>query len=229
MGRPAVKPTDTAAFADFIHESSIRFGIPQGRLKLLMRACRDLSNDEFQVVVSLLDFAHAGTPMPKRASVSQGLVSAIKAVQDASSDPLAEVDDPMSTSEAVESLLLAEGEIQLNRQILLEDSISAAEAAELTGRSRQILERLRRDSRLLALRVGSQWRYPRWQFEPDAPGGILPGLEEVIRSLHLSPAGTALWLLQPSERLGELPPIELLRRHRPEPVIELAREQSFLP
>ncbi|PYQ61004.1 MAG: hypothetical protein DMF53_15920 [Acidobacteria bacterium] len=229
MGRPAAKPTDTAAFADFIREASIRFGIPQGRLKLLMRACRDFSNDEFQVVVSLLDFAHAGTPMPKRASVSQGLVSAIKAVQDASSDPLAEVDDPMSTSEAVEALLWAEGEIQLNRQILLEDSISAAEAAELTGRSRQILERLRRDSRLLALRVGSQWRYPRWQFEPDAPGGILPGLEEVIRSLHLSPAGTASWLLQPTEGLGGLPPIELLRRRRPEPVIELAREQSFLP
>ena len=229
MGRPAVKPTDTAAFSDFIREASIRFGVPQERMKLLMRACRDLSNDEFQVVVSLLDFAHAGTPMPKRASVSQGLVNAIKAVQDASSDPLAEVDDPISTSEAVEALLWAEGEIQLNRQILLEDSVSAAEAAELTGRSRQILERLRRDGRLLALRVGSQWRYPRWQFEPDAPGGVLPGLEEIIRSLHLSPAGTALWLLQPTERLGGLPPIELLRRRRPEPVIELAREQSCLP
>lgn len=229
MGRPAVKPTDTAAFADFVREASIRFGVPQERMKLLMRACRDFSNDEFKVVVSLLDFAHGGTPMPKRASVSQGLVNAIKAVQDASSDPLAEVDDPMSTSEAVEALLWAEGKIQLNRQILLEDSISAAEAAELTGRSRQILERLRRDGRLLALRVGSQWRYPRWQFEPDATGGVLPGLEEVIRSLHLSPAGTAFWLLQPTERLGGLPPIELLRRRRPELVIELAREQGCLP
>jgi excisionase family DNA binding protein len=229
MGRPAVKPTDTAVFADFIREASVRFGVPQERMKLLMRACRDFSNDEFQVVVSLLDFAHGGTPMPKRASVSQGLVNAIRAVQDASSDPLAQVDDPMSTSEAIDALLWAEGEIQLNRQSLLEDSVSAAEAAELTGRSRQILERLRRDGRLLALRVGSQWRYPRWQFEPDAPGGVLPGLEEVMRSLHLSPAGTASWLLQPTERLGGIPPIELLRRRRPEPVIELAREQSCLP
>lgn len=229
MGRPAVKPTDTAAFTDFIREASIRFGIPQERMKLLMRACWDFSNDEFQVVVSLLDFAHAGTSMPKRASVSQGLVSAIKAVQDASSDPLAEVDDPMSTSEAVEALLWAEGEIQLNRRLLLEDSVSVAEAAELTGRSRQILERLRRDGRLLALRTGSQWRYPRWQFESDAPGGILPGLEDVIRNLHLSPGGVAFWLLKPTERLGGLPPIELLRRRHPGPVIELAREQSFLP
>ena len=229
MGRPAVKPTDTGALADFVREASIRLGIPQERLNMVVRASRDLSNDEFQVVVSLLDFAHTGASPEKRSSISLGIVSAIKAVQDASEDPLAEVDDPMSTSEAVEALLWAEGEIRLNRKLLLEDSISVAEAAELTGRSRQALERLRRDDRLLALRMGSQWRYPRWQFEPDAPGGILPGLEEVIRSLHLSPAGTASWLLQPAEGLGGCPPIELLQRRRPEPVIELAREHSFLP
>jgi excisionase family DNA binding protein len=229
MGRPAVKSTDTGAFADFIREASIRLGIPQERLQTGMRASRDLSNDEFQVVVSLLDFARTGASPEKRSSISHGIVSAIRAVQDASSDPLAEVDDPMSTAEAVEALLWAEGEGGLNRQTLLKDSISAAEAAELTGRSRQILERLRRDGRLLALRTGSQWRYPRWQFEPDAPGGILPGLEDVVRSLHLSPGGAAFWLLKPAERLGGVPPIELLRRHRPGPVIELAREQSFLP
>jgi hypothetical protein len=47
--------------------------------------------------------------------------------------------------------------------------------------------------------------------------------------ISLSPVGAAFWLLQPSERLGGWPPIELLRRRRPEPILELAREQSFLP
>jgi hypothetical protein len=229
MGRPAVKPTDTAAFADFIREASIRFGIPQDRLQTGVRASRDLSKDELQVVASLVDIANAGTPMKKRSSLSRGILSAIKTVQEARNDPFAEVDDPMSPEEAVEALLWAESEMQANREILLKDSISAAEAATLIGRSRQSVERLRRDGRLLALRAGSQWRYPRWQFEPDAPGGVLPGLEEVVKNLQLSPAGAAFWLLQPAERLGGVPPIELLRRHRPEPVIQLAWEQSLMP
>ncbi len=229
MGRPAVKLTDTRAFTDFIREASIRLGIPQKRLQTGVRASRDLSNDEIKVVVSLLDVANAGTPMKKRSSLSRGLVSAIKTVQEADHDPFAEVDDPMSPAEAVEALLWAESEMQANREILLKDSVSVAEAAALIGRSRQSIERLRQDDRLLALRAGRQWRYPRWQFEPDAPGGVLPGLEEVIRNLQLSPSGAAFWFLQPSERLGGVPPIELLRRHHPEPVIQLAWEQSLMP
>jgi hypothetical protein len=229
MGRPAVKPTDTGALADFIREASIRLGISQERLQTGVRASRDLSKDELQVVASLLDVANAGTPMKKRSSLSRGILSAIKTVREASNDPFAEVDDPMSPEEAVEALLWAESEMQANREILLKDSISAAEAAALIGRSRQSIERLRRAGRLLALRAGSQWRYPRWQFEPDASGGVLPGLEEVVRNLQLSPAGAAFWLLQPAERLGGVPPIELLRRHRPEPVIQLAWEQSLMP
>ena len=106
--------------------------------------------------------------------------------------------------------------------------VSAAGSAILTGRSRQSIERLRKAGRLLALRSGNQWLYPRWQFEQDAPGGVVPGLEEVLHHLHLSAAGAAFWLLQPSERLGGAPPIQLLRRHLPEPVIQLAREHSFM-
>ncbi|MFL6194170.1 MAG: helix-turn-helix domain-containing protein [Thermoanaerobaculia bacterium] len=167
--------------------------------------------------------------MRKRSSLSRGIVSAIRTVQDSTNDPLAEVDDPISAAEAAEELALAESEAQAYREVLLKDAVSASEAATLTGRSRQSIERLRRADRLLALRTGNQWRYPKWQFEPDAAGGILPGMEEVLRNLHLSPAGAALWLLQPAERIGGLPPIELLRRHRPEPVIQLAREQSLMP
>jgi hypothetical protein len=230
MGRPAVKPNETGAIADFIREASIRLGIPQERLQTGVRASRDLSKDEFQVVASLLEFARAGASLKKRSSLSQGIVSAIRTLQDAGDDdPLAEVDDPMSPSEAMETLLWAESEMQTHRETLLKDAVSAAEAATLIGRSRQSIERLRRDGRALALRAGSQWRYPRWQFEPDAPGGVLPGLEDVLRNLHLSPAGAAFWLLKPAERLEGLPPVELLRRHRPEPVIQLAWEQSFMP
>ena len=144
-------------------------------------------------------------------------------------DPLADVDEPMDAAEIARDLSLAEKEAQAAREEILRDSISSAEAARLTGRSRQALEGLRRDGRLLALRSGRQWRYPRWQFDPDAPGGVLPGLAEIVAHAGFSPSAIAFWLLQPSELLGGVPPLDLLRRHRPEPVIQLAWEQSLMP
>lgn len=144
-------------------------------------------------------------------------------------DPLARVDEPMSAAEAAQELVLAEREAQRNRELVLEDSVNSTEAAALTHRSRQVIEGLRRAGRLLALWEGNQWRYPRWQFEPEAPGGVIPRLDEVLRELDLSPAGAALWLLLPAERLGMSRPIDLLRRHQPESVIQLARELSYMP
>lgn len=229
MGRPAAKLSETGALAEFVREASVRLGISQERLKLAVRASQDLSQDELKVVDSLVDLAGTDTPMEERSSLSRGIISAIRAVQGAGNDPLAEVDDPMSPEEVVDVLLRVEAQTQANRERLLKDSISAAEAAARIGRSRQSIERLRRERRLLALRAGNQWRYPRWQFEPDSPGGVLPGLEDVLRALHLSPSGAAFWLLEPTERMGGAAPIELLRRHQPEPVIQLAWEQSLMP
>lgn len=215
--------------AEFLREAAIHLGISQERLKTAVSASQSLSKDELEVIAALLELVRTGAPMKQRTALSRGLVSAIRTVQEASTDPLAEVDEPLDAREAIAEFALAETEAQTHRETLLKDCVSAAEAAALTGRSRQSLERLRRDGRLLALRVGNQWLYPRWQFEPDSPGGVLPGLEDILRHLHLSSAGAAFWLLQPSERLGGAPPIQLLRRHLPEPVIQLAREHSFMP
>jgi len=144
-------------------------------------------------------------------------------------DSLAAVDEPFETADLAESIARTEMEGWAVREEILRDSVNVSEAARQTGRSRQAIERLRRAGRLLGLRVGAQWRYPGWQFSTDSPGGVVPGLEEVLRALALSPTGAAFWLLQPAERLGGRPPIEFLRRFRPEPVVDLAREQSFLP
>ncbi len=229
MASSSARLTDSKAVADFLHEASIRLGISRDRLTTAVRASQALSKDELEVVTSLVDFAQTGAPLKKRSAVSRGLVRAINTLQQAGNDPFAEVDEPMDEAEAAAEVARAEAESQAHREAILKQCISAAKAAEVTGRSRQALERLRREGRLLALRGGNQWRYPRWQFEPDAPGGILPGLEEVLRILDFSPMGTAFWLLEPYERLGGDPPIELLRRHRPEPVIQLAREHSYMP
>ncbi len=229
MGNPTARLADSKAVADFLHEASIRLGISRFRLTTAVRASQALSKEELEVVTSLVDVAQTGAPLRKRSAVSRGLVRALRTIWEATEDPLADVDEPMHAAEAAEEISLAEAESQARREAILKESITAAEAAELTGRSRQALERLRRQGRLLALRKGKQWRYPRWQFDGDAPGGVLPGMEEVLRTLDLSPLGTAFWLLEPYEQLGGSPPIKLLRAHRTEPVLQLAREHSYMP
>lgn len=229
MARSSESRLAGRATTEFLREASVHLGISQERLKTAVSASQSLSKDELEVMAALLELARTGAPMKDRTALSRGIVSAIRTVQEAATDPLAEVDEPINAREAIAELALAETEAQAHREALLKDCISAATAAALTGRSRQAIERLRRTDRLLALRAGNQWLYPRWQFEPDAPGGVLPGLEDVLRHLQMSSAGAATWLLQPFERLGGAPPIQLLRRHLPGPVVQLAREHSFMP
>jgi hypothetical protein len=213
-----------------LQETSVQMGVSPDRLNIAVRAAQVLGDVEIQFLEKLLRWIDSGVSQERRTAMSRGLARALEATPaSAPADPLAAVDDPLDGAAAAESIALAEMESQTLRESILRDCLDAAEAGRFTGRSRQALERLRRNSRVLALRVGSRWRYPRWQFDPDAPGGIVPGLAEVLRDLSLSPTGAAFWLLQPSEWLGGHPPIEHLRRHRPEPVIELARQLSLLP
>jgi hypothetical protein len=213
-----------------VREVAARYGIPPRRMEVLIRAAQRFSPAEIHLVEELLDLADRGVSAERRTALSRGVAKALEATAEAAAlDPLAAIDEPLDAAGAAESVARAELDAQRNREAILHDSISVGEAARRTGRSRQALERLRRADRLLALRVGAQWRYPRWQFEPDAPGGVLPGLDEVLRHLALSPAGAALWFLTPQEQLGGAVPAELLRRRRKEPVVERAREQAWMP
>lgn len=230
MSHPHIETSSPGSMTGFLREASARLGISPEKLETAVRAAQVLSNEELEVVEELLHLADAGIPQKRRSAMSRGVVKALEAVPGESAlDPLAEVDEPMDTAAAAEALSFAEVEAQTAREAILRDCVSVAEAARRTGRSRQALERLRRAGRLVALRVGNQWRYPVWQFDLDASGGIVPGLEEILRHLALSPVGAAFWLLQPSERLDGARPIDLLRRRRPEPVIALAREAGTLP
>lgn len=210
-------------------EAAVRSGISQRRLEIAVHAAQVLSQAEFEVVEELLTLTTAGISPERRSALCQGLVQALESLQEAeSTDPLAEVDDPLDSREALETLYHSTKESRAVREQLLQDSISVAEAAELTGRSRQALERQRRSGRLLALRRRNQWRYPRWQFDPDMPGGVVPGLAEILKALGLSPVGAAFWLSQPREELDGQPPVVLLHQRRTEPVLALAREQGHM-
>ena len=159
----------------------------------------------------------------RRGAIVAGLTEAMKVVSETpSEDPLGAVDDPMRGTEASEVVAVAAGQEAEVRGALLRATLAAADAARLTRRSRQSLERFRRAGHVVALREGNQWRYPRWQFDPDAPGGIVPGLRQVLGALRLSPAGAAYWLSRRHPRLRAAP-IRLLRSGRVDDVVAVAR------
>jgi hypothetical protein len=226
----ATKSRAVTPDTSLIAETAARLSVPPRRIRVALRAAQQLSDVELDVVDRFAAFAAGGASPARRGAVAAGLLRALAALGPTrAADPLATVDTPLDEAGAADATLQGELEVHARRRQLLQRCVSAADACLRTGRSRQALERLRRDGRVLALRAGNQWRYPEWQFERDAPGGIVPGLAEVLARLHLSPIGTAFWLLQPSAALAARTPIDALHRGQREAVLQLAIEQGYLP
>lgn len=63
------------------------------------------------------------------------------------------------------------------RHTLAAESISRDEAAELLAVTPQSITAKLSAGKLVGLKVGREWRLPRWQFDPDDPAGVLPDLD----------------------------------------------------
>ena len=135
-------------------------------------------------------------------------------------------------SEADQALLAFRSLLQFfaSRRYLLDDALTAPQAAELLGVSRQTpLNRLR-DNTLLAVLDRGAYRFPVWQFDPQGEDGVLPGLPEALDSLEpQQPFAKLVWLRRPNPTLGGREPVELLRDRKIEPVIDAARAAAELP
>ncbi len=213
----------------FVAEAADRYGMPRRRLHRVLEAMTHLIPEELDLLQELTELE--GLDLEHRRRLARGLHGAVEHYRSAraAEDPLADVDEPMEFEEGLAAALWADLEAGEHRARLLRQSVSAQDAGRLTGRSRQAVERQRRDGRILALRVGRRWRYPAWQFDTDGPGGLVPCLPEVVSHLHLSPAGAAYWLTRQRPELGGETPLRLLRRRKPEPVLRLAEQLGQLP
>ena len=81
----------------------------------------------------------------------------------------------------------------------------------LGGISRQAVDKRRRAGQLLAVHVGSDWRYPAAQADRD--GNVPDGLGDVIRAMQdAGPWATLDFLLAPESTLDGLTPLDALRR-----------------
>ncbi len=212
----------------FVAETAARYDVPYRQLQRALWVVGHLIPEELALLDELSHLQELDHE--RRRSLARGLRGAVEEYRARpTDDPFAEVDEPLGEEEAVASLLWADLEVEEHRARLLRESVSAAEAGRLTGRSRQAVERQRRDGRILALRVGRQWRYPAWQFEKDGPGGLVPRLPEVVAHLLLSPAGAAAWLTTSRPELSDDTPLSRLRRRDAEPVLRLAEQLGHLP
>lgn len=87
----------------------------------------------------------------------------------------------------------------------------------LGGISRQAVDKRRRSSQLLAVRVGGDWCYPAAQIGSD--GQVAPLLPAVLGDGHqLQMSGWAMldFLLAPDDALGGLTPMDVLVRNGPD-------------
>lgn len=109
------------------------------------------------------------------------------------------------------------------RQELLKDSLTAPEVAKLLNVSRQTPhDRVESGSLLAVLDRGAQ-RFPEWQFDPDGPDGVVPGLPDAIRALTLPPLAKINWFVRSNPYLEGRRPIDALRQGDRERVLDTAR------
>ena len=110
-------------------------------------------------------------------------------------------------------------------QEVLARSISGPELAKRLGVSRQRLNVLRREDRLLGLKVPirRELHYPVWQFGEDGqPLTAMPRLLEAAREARLDPRDLDALMVSASAGAGK-PPIEHLRAGDEEYVLGIIR------
>lgn len=107
------------------------------------------------------------------------------------------------------------------RERLLAGALTAPAVARLLGVSRQTPHDRVKGGALLAVFDRGAWRFPAWQFDADAPEGVLPGLPETLHALDgMPPLSKVSWFTSPKSLLPDTP-LEMLRRGHPEEMREV--------
>jgi hypothetical protein len=116
------------------------------------------------------------------------------------------------------------------RRDLLEGAVTAPQAAELLGVSRQMPLNRVRDRTLLGVLDRGAYRFPIWQFDAQGEDGVLPGLPKVLDALEPQPPFAKLvWLRRPNLTLEGREPLDLLRAREIELLLDVAHAAAELP
>jgi hypothetical protein len=109
------------------------------------------------------------------------------------------------------------------RRRLAEDSISRDDAAELLGIAAQSVTAKLLAGKLIGLKVGREWRLPRWQFDPDNASGVLPDLDALQAAFPGGPVSLSKWVDRAHPDFDGRTPREEMVVHGSAPVLKVAR------
>jgi len=133
-------------------------------------------------------------------------------------------------SEEEEAALEAEALIRSFRlrQKLLEGTLTAPQVAEILGTTRQTPHDRVKSGTLLAVLDNGVLRFPAWQFDPEGPDRVLPGLPRVLRALdaNMSPLAKINWFVRPNPYLEGRAPLIALKDGDADRVVDVARSMG---
>ena len=93
-----------------------------------------------------------------------------------------------------------------DRQAVLAQSITRAEAAQLLRISDQAVSDHLTAGDLVGLKDGRVWRLPAWQFNADTAHGWLPGIAQLRTHFPGGPITLTTWATTPNVDLGDQTP-----------------------
>jgi excisionase family DNA binding protein len=109
------------------------------------------------------------------------------------------------------------------RRRLAAESISRDAAAELLGITPQSVTSKLESGKLVGIKVGREWRLPRWQFDPDNTSGVLPDLHMVQQVFPGGPVSLSRWMTRAQPDFDGRSPCEEMSVNGSEGVIKVAR------
>ena len=111
------------------------------------------------------------------------------------------------------------------RQAVLDDAVSRREVARALGKSEQAVSAMLERQALLGLKVGREWRIPRWQMAPEHPSGTLPGLRELVSAYGDGVVSLSGWVKRPNPDLDGVAPRDALLCGAVDEVVAAARSE----
>jgi hypothetical protein len=109
--------------------------------------------------------------------------------------------------------------------IFAANAMTTADVADLLGVSQAAVRRQRQAGRLVAVRRGREWFYPRWQFHDGAP---LPRLPELVGAWNGAALELANWAVTANVDLNERRPAHVWRRDPEKVLAEIAAMNALL-
>jgi hypothetical protein len=156
--------------------------------------------------------------------VLEGIADALERPDDQSPSGIAAVfAEPTSDTQQVQ----IEAELLIRsfkrRRELLADTLTVMDVARILNTTRQTPHDRVRAGKLLAVMDRGIWRFPSWQFDPDGPDGVIPGLPDVIRALEVPSLAKISWLTRPNQAFDGRSPLDLLQSGQVKRVVKQAR------